>query len=256
MDMQSSAIKKRKALSDADRLEIRKRNKTHPPTHQKDLGVWWEEKTGHKLTQGMISRILSSQYDYVDDLNKKKDKDQLDSKRSSAGDWPELEAALFEWQQRMDEEKATITGDLLKAQAAKFWRSLPQYADKEEPKWSNGWLGGFKVRFQIKEYITHGEGGSAAIDLPDAIKQMDDLRTLCTEYEHRNILNMDETGLNWKSSPNRTLATKSRAGGKKAKDRITLALTSNADGSEKFEAWVIGRSKNPRCFKNINRQAL
>ena len=124
MDVQSSNTKKRKALSDADRLEIRKRNKTHPPAHQKDLGIWWEGQSGHMLSQSMISRILSSQYDYLDNLDKKKDKDQLDSKRSSAGDWPELEAALFEWHQRMEEKKATITGDLLKAQAAKFWRRL------------------------------------------------------------------------------------------------------------------------------------
>jgi hypothetical protein len=26
----------------------------------------------------------------------------------------------------------------------------------------------------------------------------------------------------------------------------------NADGSEYFEPWFIGKSKNPRCFKNIN----
>jgi hypothetical protein len=39
MDVQSSNMKKRKALSDANRLEIRKRNKTYPSAYQKDLGV-------------------------------------------------------------------------------------------------------------------------------------------------------------------------------------------------------------------------
>jgi DDE superfamily endonuclease len=33
-------------------------------------------------------------------------------------------------------------------------------------------------------------------------------------------------------------------------------LTTNADGSEKLEPWLIGKSKNPRCFKNINRKLL
>jgi hypothetical protein len=32
--------------------------------------------------------------------------------RSSTGDWPDLEMALFEWQQRMEQKKAIITGDL------------------------------------------------------------------------------------------------------------------------------------------------
>lgn len=264
MESDSSHPKKRKALTDADRLIIRKRNRSHPPAHQKDLALWFKAETGHDVTQGMISRILSSQYAHLDNLDKRKDQNKLESKRHTAGDWPELEAALFEWHQRMDEKKATLTGDVLKAQAAKLWERLPQYASQEAPKWSNGWLGGFKARFGIKEYVTHGEGGAAAIDQPNVVQQMDEVvvqqmdevRTLCTQYEPQNVLNMDETGLNWKASPNRTLATKSRAGGNKSKDRITLALTSNADGSEQFEAWIIGQSKNPRCFKKINRKAL
>jgi ParB-like chromosome segregation protein Spo0J len=77
------------------------------------------------LTQGQISTILSSKYAYLDSLDKKKDKKQLAAKRSSKGDWPDLEAALFEWQQRMQKKKAVITGDILKAQAAKLWASLP-----------------------------------------------------------------------------------------------------------------------------------
>ena len=80
-----------------------------------------------------------------------------ESKRISAGDWPELETALFEWHQRIDEKKAVITGDILKEQASKFCGQLLQYTGKAEPKWPNGWLGGFKARFKIKEYITYGE---------------------------------------------------------------------------------------------------
>jgi Fission yeast centromere protein N-terminal domain/Tc5 transposase DNA-binding domain len=113
-----SYTKKRKGLTDAHRLEIRKRNRTHPPAQQKDLIGWWEEQSGQLLHQSQISRILSSQYDYLDDLDTKKDKKQLESKRTSAGDWPDLETALFEWHQRMDKKKAVITGDILKEQAS------------------------------------------------------------------------------------------------------------------------------------------
>ena len=68
----------------------------------------------------------------------------------------------------------------MKEQASNLWRRLLQYTGKAEPKWSNGWLGGFKARFNIKEYITHGEGGSAAIKNLDTIKQMEDVRSLYT----------------------------------------------------------------------------
>jgi hypothetical protein len=48
----------------------------------------------------------------------------------------------------------------------------------------------------------------------------------------------------------------SYSGTKKSKDRITIALTSNADGSEKFLTWVIGKLETPRCFSKINRKNL
>jgi hypothetical protein len=249
--------KRRRALTDADRLIIRKRNQEHPPGHQKELVDWFTATTGHPLNQSQVSKILSSKYDYLDGIHTKRDNQTLKEKsRSSAGDWPDLEHALFEWQQRMEQKKAIITGDILKTKAKQLWDALPQYDDIEEPKWSNGWLDGFKKRYKIKEYVQHGEAGSAQTDNPDNIAQMEALRKLCKKYAPKDVLNMDETGLNWKRTPDRTLATKSQSGTKKSKDRITIALTSNADGSEKFLAWVIGKSENPRYFRKVNRKNL
>ena len=88
--------KKRRALSDADRLLIRKRNQEHPPSHQNDLITWFYEKTGHQINQSIVSKVLSTKYDYLDPLDAKKDKKQLNTKRSSTGEWPDLEAALCE----------------------------------------------------------------------------------------------------------------------------------------------------------------
>ena len=85
---------------------------------------------------------------------------------------------------------------------------------------------------------------------------MDRVRQLCTTYEDYNILNMDETGLNWKRTPDRTLVTKSYSGTKKSKDRITIVLTSNVDSSKKFKPWIISKSENPRYFTRINRRNL
>ena len=73
---------------------------------------------------------------------------------------------------------------------------------------------------------------------------MEKVRRLVVEYGPRNTFNMDETSLFWKHIPDRTLVTKAGSGGKKAKDRITITLTGNGDGSEKLKAWVISKSKN------------
>ena len=176
---------------------IRKRNQTHLLAQQKDLTEWFTAETGHSINQGMISKILSKTYDYLDDVHTKRDLKALKNKsRVSAGDWPDLEAALFEWQQRMEHKKAIITGDILKAKAKELWDALPQYENVEQPKWSNEWLDGFKKRFKIKEYVQHRESGSVATDNPDNITQIENVRRLCTEYDKCDILNIDKTGLN------------------------------------------------------------
>jgi hypothetical protein len=74
---------------------------------------------------------------------------------------------------------------------------------------------------------------------------MEKVCSLAAEYSPRNTYNIDETSLFWKLTPDRTLATKASSRGKKAKDRITLALIANRDGSDKLDVWVIGKSKNP-----------
>jgi hypothetical protein len=85
---------------------------------------------------------------------------------------------------------------------------------------------------------------------------MASLRLLCAQYHPRDIFDTDKTGLFWKRTPDRSLATESRSRTKKSKDRITLALTANGDRSEKLIPWIIGKSKNPRCFKHINKRLL
>src|ERR1700761_6650501 len=248
---------KRKAVTDSERLAIRKRQKEHPSIH-KELIEWFEQQHGHRLVPSQITRILSSKYAHLDELNpkSKQDKKKLEAQRAGKADWPDLEGALFEWQQRLQTKNAIITGEILKQQAMKLWKALPQYRDLEQtPKFSNGWLVGFKARYNIREYIQHGEAGSADIYKPDAITQMAIVRALAEEYGPDNTLNMDETGLFWKMTPDRTLATKAKSGGKKAKDRVTLAFTCSASG-KKEQTWVIGKSKNPRCFKGLNRDLL
>ena len=248
-----SNLKRRRAFTDLERRNIRQRHTEHPGP-QSALISWFIAETGHKINQSQISKILSKDYEYLDDPNRKKP--TLGSKRHYQGDWPELEAALFKWQQRIQKKKATITGDILKAKAAELQERLPQFDRLDEPKWSTSWLDGFKKRFKVKEYVQHGEAASANINNPEIITQMKDLRELCATYPDCDIFNIDETRLFQKLTLNRTLAIEPGSSGKKNKDRITLALTTNGDGTKKLDPWVIGKSKNPRCFKNINRKLL
>ena len=62
------------------------------------------------------------------------------------------------------------------------------------------------------------------------------LRELCKGYDLRGIWNMDESGCFFKALPNKGLAKKGKKskGGKRSKQRITVAFFVSADG-EKME---------------------
>ena len=74
-------------------------------------------------------------------------------------------------------------------------------------------------------------------------------------FDIKDIFNVDETGLFYRMDANKSLTTSSDTKGKKQKkDRITVALCCNADGSEKIKPFIIGKSLNLRCFKNFSVQ--
>ncbi len=78
-------------------------------------------------------------------------------------------------------------------------------------------------------------------------------------YTLNQIFNCDETGLYYKLMPQKTLASsfeKSVDGRKTKKDRVTINACANASGTIKLPLLMIGKSKNPRCFKHINRDNL
>ena len=72
-------------------------------------------------------------------------------------------------------------------------------------------------------------------------------------YNPENIYNTDESGLQCKSLPNETLASRSKeiaAGRKVLKDRITIMICANATGTHNLQILVIGKYENPCCFRH------
>lgn len=159
-----------------------------------------------------------------------------------------MEDALFEWQQRMKQKKATVTVDILKEMAAVLWEKLPQYAGEEVPKFSTGWLDSFKARHNIKKYRQHGESGS--IDLVIVKEELQEIREAVNPYTNEDIYNMNESALFLKMTPDRTLRTEQSTGGKHDKACITINLACNVIGSHKFELWFIGKAAKSRCFSD------
>ena len=95
--MANPVCQKRQAITDLERRNIRRRRDTTGET-QKELLTWFAaQPSGRPLTQGQISTILSPTYAYLDTDPRKAS--HLGSKRRFKGDYPDLEDALFHWQQ-------------------------------------------------------------------------------------------------------------------------------------------------------------
>ena len=80
------------------------------------------------------------------------------------------------------------------------------------------------------------------------------LPTLLSSYGLENIYNGDKLGLFYQCLPYKSyqLKTEKCSGGKHSKIKITGLAADNAIGN-KLPTFVIGKAKNPRCFKNIKK---
>jgi len=110
--------KTRRAIDDAKRRALRRYSVEHPGASQKELRQWFADKFYHTISQSTISDILSAKYNHLDRDTRKDFK--LTGRRASKADYPDLEAALFEWQQKIQKMKGNITGDILKAKASEI----------------------------------------------------------------------------------------------------------------------------------------
>ena len=136
-----------------------------------------------------------------------------------------------------------------------------EIVDGSSLSYSKGWLNNFKSRFKIKQYQIYGESGSVSQELVEIARKE------CREFikkwlelgngrSIKDVFNLDETALFYKLLPNRTLANSAVEGMKVNKERITIAIISNADGSEKIKPIVIGKFAKPRSFGKWNPNSI
>ncbi|GFS99635.1 tigger transposable element-derived protein 4 [Trichonephila clavipes] len=97
-------------------------------------------------------------------------------------------------------------------------------------------------------------GESLSVNINVCSKWQNSLSDLMKEHEPRDIFNTDKTRLFFKCLPEKTFTFRKEKchGGKHSKERLTILLAVNMDGSEKITLLVIGKSAKPRCFKGIN----
>lgn len=119
---------------------------------------------------------------------------------------------------------------------------------------SEKWVRNFTSRNRMTSVVLHVEAGS--VDDGAIAEGLAEIRKACQEYELENIFNVDETGIFYKLLPKRTYLSNAEkrqsargTKGMKAKDRVSAYMCTNATGSGKLPMSIIGKSKNPRCFR-------
>lgn len=169
-------------------------------------------------------------------------------------EYPELEDKVFEWFFKQRERNCTINGQIIKEKALSEFQRM--YPDKEINSFnaSNGWLQKFRKRYGIRSIKVCGE--ILSNETSEITPFIHKLRSIINEMEltSNQMYNADESGLYYRLLPDKTFVhacEKTAPGRKVPKERITIMLCANADGSHKLNPMVIGKSANPRCFKNF-----
>uniref|UniRef100_A0A8C8SB34 HTH CENPB-type domain-containing protein n=1 Tax=Pelusios castaneus TaxID=367368 RepID=A0A8C8SB34_9SAUR len=166
-------------------------------------------------------------------------------KRGREGRAPAVDQALAAWLREKRARGARLAGPAIKEKA----RQLAAALGVKDFKASDGWFSRWKKRFAIgpeKEW-----GKKQPVGKPAAERwRCENLPCLLEQFAPADIYNAEETGLRLKGLWGRRPGEKNEArGGERAlKDRVTLLVCANMDGSDKRPLVMIGKSKQPRCF--------
>lgn len=176
-------------------------------------------------------------------------------KRMREAQSADLDAVLFEWFRQRRSENIPITGPILCQKAKELHKELGIDVPCE---FSSGWLTKFKNRHGIRYLKTSGDKLSA--DNVAAEEFVEEFEKIVHEEKlsPEQIYNMDETGLFWCNLPRKTFVSEQEtepSGVKDDKRRITVLVCSNAAGTHKCKALVVGKSANPRALSGV-RQVL
>lgn len=227
--------RKRNDLSLADKFEIVKL--LDQKISQSEIG----RKSG--CSQSVVSRIAGKREEirsqYETNCNPVR-------KRQRVGKAADVEIALSEWFEHARAKDIPLSGPLLQEKA----QDLAKELGKDNFVATSGWLSRWKDRNAIVFKRLHGEKKDADEQGADHWIQ-NVLPEIISAYEENDIYNADETGLYYRAIPDGTLAHKydKLSGSKKSKDRVTILLCCNMSGTDKREILLIGKSKQPRCFR-------
>ena len=142
-----------------------------------------------------------------------------------------------------------VAGGVLEARYRRIAADLGATGFKGSPYFIQNWA----RRYNLLNVALWGQDGS--VDTEAAAPRIAQIQEQLEAYPPDRIYNTDETGLFYRCIPNRAYVQAGRrrqaqsTKAMKAKDRATLVLACNATRAHKIPATMIGKAKQPLCFK-------
>ncbi|RHY38460.1 hypothetical protein DYB34_009242 [Aphanomyces astaci] len=184
-----------------------------------------------------------------------KSKAQLDcTRRYATAAFPELETQLHAWLINMRRQKVSIPPNVVRHKAKSIANSFDPPLQFEA---SPGWLENYRRRSSVGITILHGEGGEVDKEDPELLAGLAVLSNIVATYPEHCVYNMDETGLFYRTLPRKTLLAPdespvSTRGRKVPKDRVSLILCANSDGTHKIPITLVGKANEPLCVRGTS----
>ena len=182
-----------------------------------------------------VSRHFNVGKTQVQELRTKRKAEVLDkfesnanpnSKRQRKTGNEDINDVVWIWFQDANTRGFPVGGPAIQHKA----RMVANQLGKSTFKASNGWLSSFLKRNNIAFKSYSGERADVSTVVVADWKQR--VPEIIKEYAARDVYNMDETGLFYRDTTKSTYFVKGEdcAGGKRSKERITLALCANLAG--------------------------
>ena len=232
-------------LSLEKKVEVINHLQKHPGTPIRALG----EIFGCGKTQ--IAQIVKNKESILSLFQANVSGSRVHTSKPCTSEYAKVNESLYKWFTLACSKNIYPGGPELVEKA----KEIAEKLGKPEFKGSRGWLDKWKKRYNVKQLKICGESGDVQGETVESWKER--LPEIVQGYDKEDVWNMDETGIFWRALPDRGFGQKSKSckGGKKSKQRITVAFFVSASG-HKEKPVVIWKSENPRCMQRFNKSCL
>ena len=192
---------KRVRLTNEQKLTVCHYNEAHPNLSYEEISRYMQETFRVKPSRSVTYAALSV-YKKLSALPS----DQFRKVSEKKAKFPKLEDELRKFIYDTARDNITINYLSILARTEILIRFNPELLErKEKPEFSRGWVQKFMAREGIRVRLMNSEAESVEIHEPSIQEQLRKIRDIIQHYELKDIYNMDETGLFYRSAPKKLL---------------------------------------------------